>query len=747
MEFQRSPVLLKTLITLTFITVTSVYAYTQVPDSLQKTLDQLPDSMRTDVCLALSKELKLSDPQKAFVYGQQAVELATSAGDPLLTGQAYMAVAEIYLLWAEYDKSLTYLLPALDEFENAGSQSDIALCCNNIGMVYMAVGDYANAETYYNRALDLNKGLKNYAQTVNTLSNIGTNYVLQDSTEKGLSFYLVSLMIADSLKLIKEQVNLLNSIGNSYSRIGRHEDALEHYYKALNILENDPDDYSRSQTLVNIAGDFYITGKMQPSLTYAKDAFDLSGRIGDGVVMSRAGKLLSDIYLSQNDYRQAYHYYVTYKNIADTIISAERAQELIKIQARHDLDLKEREITSLKEENESKLKANRIQGVVIVAIACLLAILVTLIYFLVKLNRKYKELNVKLAQQGQELEILNDQKDKFFSFVAHNLKNPFNTIMGFAELMQRSTYIKDLHKVKQYSTLIYNLSSQVQKVLSNLLEWSRLQRRTFEFKPEPLELTSLIRDVIEMNNKEAARKDLRIEVTGNESVNTNADRTMITTVIQNLISNAVNFTPVSGRVSVDCRRKGNLAEVSVTDSGVGIAEEDIPRLFQYDIMKTRIGTGENKGAGLGLILCKEMMVRNNGDIFVRSKPGKGSEFIISLPAIEPENIQNNVKVYAASPEDVIEELLSCRPTLSADALADMQVTVVPKFREVSSVLSLDNIGDFAGAVFETGEKYSNAGLTGYGALLKDLLRSHQIDQIIKILPCFREFLDKVETKN
>ena len=101
---------------------------------------------------------------------------------------------------------------------------------------------------------------------------------------------------------------------------------------------------------------------------------------------------------------------------------------------------------------------------------------------------------MKLTTQGQELEVLNDQKDKFFSFVAHNLKNPFNTIMGFAELMQRVTDAKDPEKVRQYSTLIYNLSSQVQKVLSNLLEWSRLQRRTFEFKPETLELNSLIKD-------------------------------------------------------------------------------------------------------------------------------------------------------------------------------------------------------------------------------------------------------------
>ena len=204
-------------------------------------------------------------------------------------------------------------------------------------------------------------------------------------------------------------------------------------------------------------------------------------------------------------------------------------------------------------------------------ITLLVLVLATLLFMLNRMNNRYRMLNRKLAAQSNELETLNDVKDKFFSFVAHNLKNPFNTIMGFSELMQRAADTHDLEKARQYSGLIYDLSAQVQKVLSNLLEWSRLQRRTFEVKPEIVELTGLIKDVVEMNNKEAARKDINLSLSGESNVFVVADRTMITTVIQNLVTNAIHFTPPSGQISINCSVKDQYTEVSITDTGVGIS--------------------------------------------------------------------------------------------------------------------------------------------------------------------------------
>jgi signal transduction histidine kinase len=247
-------------------------------------------------------------------------------------------------------------------------------------------------------------------------------------------------------------------------------------------------------------------------------------------------------------------------------------------------------------------------------ITLLVIVLAIMLYQLNKMNNRQIALNKKLAAQSEELVALNDVKDKFFTFVAHNLRNPFNTIMGFSDLMKRAADTHDLEKARQYSGLIHDLSGQVQKVLSNLLEWSRLQRRTFEVKSETVELTGLIKDVVEMNNKEAARKDIDLRLSGESNVFVVADRTMITTVIQNLVTNAIHFTPPSGHISINCSVKDQCTEVSITDTGVGISPENLKKLFDFDFFQAKTGLTDQGGSGLGLVICHEMLLKNGGTI-------------------------------------------------------------------------------------------------------------------------------------
>ncbi|MBN2480862.1 MAG: tetratricopeptide repeat protein [Bacteroidales bacterium] len=730
----------------------SVKAFSQdnasVSDSLVRFMESMPDSSKTEILITLCDEMKYNHPEIAFEYGQQAIDLAKDLNHPHQIGKAYMAVAEIYILWSLYDSAMDYLLLSLDQFEITDNKQELAICCNNIGIVYMSAGEYQNAANYFNKARELNRELGNYSQIVNNLVNMGSNYIKQDSTEKGLSYYLVSLMIADSLNMEEAKINLLNEIGLGYHQLGRYEDALQNYYQALELLKNNPNAYTRATTLANIAASYHEGQNHPAALRYAQEALDLSKTNKFNRITWITTRMLSEIYAAQNNYRLAYDYLAEHKIISDTLMYVEKTEELLKIQARYDLDKKEQEIEMLRSENEQNRKSIQTRSIIIVAIASLLSILVTLIFILVRLNRKYRELNYRLTLQGKELEALNDQKDKFFSFVAHNLKNPFNTIMGFAELMQRCTDTKDAEKVRQYSNLIYNLSSQVQKVLSNLLEWSRLQRRTFEFKPETIELSSLIKDVMEMNNKEAARKDIHFELTGHENVYAFADRTMITTVMQNLISNAINFTLPSGKISISCRSRDNHAEVSVSDNGVGLEEEDIPKLFQFDILKTKIGTGENKGAGLGLILCKEMVERNGGAISVKSEIGKGSEFSFTLPiVVRSGDDQNENRETGHEVHRIMNTLLAEENLPSAEVIPDILSSVTPVFTEVSKVLSMDNLELFSETVTATGNKHGIESLIQYGSAVTRLIRMHQIDQIIKLLPRFKDYLEILETKS
>jgi len=717
-------------------------------DSLIRLLDQTRDTSRIDLLIKLSEVLNSSQSKQAFVYAREALNMSQELRDPLRTGNAYMAIADIYKVTAVYEKSLEYLFLSLRQFENMKDTAKIAECNDEIGVVYMMSNDFANADNYFQKAFNLNKKIRNFHQIALNYMNMGSNYLMIDSIEKGLSYYLVSLMIADSLQMEEEKITLMNNLGYGYSRLGQHEDALKHFYKVLELIGENPDEITRASAMVNIAQGYYNIKNYPASLKYAKDAYDLSKSNGLNQVYRDASKILSDIYAAQGNYRGSYRYLKEYKNIADTIMNVERSEQLAKIQTLYELDIKEQENSLLRQENLKAKRSLQTRTLVLFLIGTLVIVLAVLLYMLNKLNNKQLELNKKLSDQGRELQRLNDEKDRFFSFVAHNLKNPFNTIMGFAELMQRTAESTEPEKARQYSSLIYELSSQVQRVLGNLLEWSRLQRRSFECKPETIELTGLINDVLEMNNKEAARKDIHISITDQGSIYVSADRSMITTVLQNLLSNAINFTPPSGRISIESRLVNQQAEVSISDTGIGISKENLSRLFHFDFSQAKIVATDNGGAGLGLVICREMINKNGGTIFAESERGKGSRFTFRLPAIKRKETS---KVTSQRPvekvTDVAADLLATNGNISKETAAGILIDLVPQYDEVSRVLSIENLELFSKLVIDSGNKYGITALSNYGKSLANLTHAHQIDQIIRILPRFREYLDKLEGRH
>jgi signal transduction histidine kinase len=709
-------------------------------DSLVQKLGQADEHTRTDLLLQISAELQSSQPRQSFEYAREALTLAEETNDTYRYGLACRAIAGIYTVTAVYDKALEYLLMALSRFESLADTVELALCYNDLGVVYMSSDDFANAMKNYRKAVQLNRRAGNYSQIARNYLNMGSNYVKADSIEKGLSYYTVSLLIADSLGMNKEKLDLLNNIGFAYAKLGLNEDALKNFYKVLELTGEQPDDYTRSNAMVNIARGYYSMRNYPAALKYATDGYKLSKEKHFNYIYREASHILSDIYAAQGNYNLAFRYLTEYKNSSDTIMNAEKADQLARIQTLYELNIKDEENARLREENIQNKKRMQNRAFVIAFAVILVAALAILLYQVNKLNDRQLALNKKLTAQSHELEALNDLKDKFFSFVVHNLKNPFNTIMGFAELMQKATSGSDREKIRQYSGLIYDLSSQVQKVLSNLLEWSRLQRRSFECKPEVVELTGLIRDIIEMNNREAARKDIHIRIDEKGSMNVYADRTMIATVLQNLVSNAINFTPTSGKISIECRNDGKQAEVTITDTGVGMSEEHVNRLFRFDFAQAKVGSADSGGAGLGLVICHEILMKNNGTISVKSEQGKGSSFTFTLPVASQSEItmKPEEQVYT----DIAGDLLRSDLHLSEEAIADFNISIVPQFHEVSRVLSIDDLELFSKTLIDTGEKYDIVQLIHFGRSLSDLINAHQIDRIIHILPKFGEFIAK-----
>jgi len=242
-------------------------------------------------------------------------------------------------------------------------------------------------------------------------------------------------------------------------------------------------------------------------------------------------------------------------------------------------------------------------------------------------NARYYQ---RILKMNSSLEDLNHTKDKFFSIIAHDLKNPFFNILGFSELLMLNVGIYSHDKTKEYLKIINDSSNQAYELLENLLLWSRSQTGNIDFKPEKLNLKDIIVDTINLVRPQASAKGIIIESEISNDVYLSADRNMISTIMRNLLSNAIKFTPRNGRVSIDVKLLTIGVEIAVSDTGVGIPEKDIDRIFKVEEKISTAGTEKEKGTGLGLVLCREFIEKHGGKIWAESEVGKGSSFIFTL---------------------------------------------------------------------------------------------------------------------
>jgi signal transduction histidine kinase len=247
------------------------------------------------------------------------------------------------------------------------------------------------------------------------------------------------------------------------------------------------------------------------------------------------------------------------------------------------------------------------------------------------MSRVKTHLELKLAREA--LLELNATKDTFFSIIGHDLKDPLQFLLLAAELLHNDYDDMDEDKRKKYIERFYTSSQQISGLVENLLEWSRSQIGTLQINLVSLDLHALAAEAHNLLQERALEKDIIITSHIPPGTTALGDENMVRTIFRNLISNALKFTHAGGSVKVKAapNARGDYMEVSVTDTGVGMSEEDAAGLFHLNIKRTTRGTAKEKGSGLGLILCKEFLQKINGHIRVTSEEGKGSCFTFSLP--------------------------------------------------------------------------------------------------------------------
>lgn len=277
--------------------------------------------------------------------------------------------------------------------------------------------------------------------------------------------------------------------------------------------------------------------------------------------------------------------------------------------------------------NSVRHSTNFLQNILIVLmlLACILA---GYILFLAYKNNKFQEHIISLNQKVTKDSI---EKDKFFSIIGHDLMNPFNALLGFSEMLNDAVKKNQQEELSEYSSAVHQSAKRIYNLLQNLLVWSRMQNGKMKYSPRLVKIDELISDTMMILVPIARNKEIKLDWNIKGDITATLDTNMIGSVLQNLVTNAIKFTERGGNVNISAFVESGNLNVVVSDSGVGMEEGQLQKLFKLDKTASSRGTDDEVGTGLGLIISKEFVELHKGKIWAESTAGKGSEFCFSIP--------------------------------------------------------------------------------------------------------------------
>lgn len=237
----------------------------------------------------------------------------------------------------------------------------------------------------------------------------------------------------------------------------------------------------------------------------------------------------------------------------------------------------------------------------------------------------------ELSMVKEKLDLLNLQKDKVCSIIAHDLRSPFSGLLGISKALADNIESLTQEEIRDFAKALKDSIESTYKLLENLLEWSRLQRGILPFEPDYINLKEILEGIVYVQEVKAKEKGIALVNNVPDDLAVYADYNMLSTVLRNLVSNAIKFTPKGGKVEIASKDNGDFVEVSVKDTGIGIPEEMIPHLFKIGAKTSRSGTEGEPSSGFGLVLCKELIDKHLGKIWVESQVGKGTTFYFAIP--------------------------------------------------------------------------------------------------------------------
>lgn len=644
-------------------------SYSPYIDSLENQVKQnnLKDTIRLEILQALVREFININIEEAEKYSLQILEIIKNNDNPYWKANAYNTIGLFNWSKSYFTKALDYFLESAKINDSLNNQVGLLRNYGNIGLLNQTIKNYDKAIEYTTKALKLAEKLKMKREMALAYGNLGNIYQETKKFKESLANHTKALKITQEIKDQRGIIRNLSNIAVVHTSMGNMKEALKNYSEALELAIKEKDNRSivllegnLGVTYYKIAKDSNITKNhsdkikaLKLSENYLSRSIELAKKMNFIDALYDYYQGLSNTYVELGDYKNALKYKEFYQAVKDSLFNIENSKIINDLQSKFEKQLVEKENQLLKKENQVKEIA------IYASVIIILLVLIGL-YFLYrnskitkKLNQQLEKNNQKIKEANLELERLlevisiknieleetnnilaqtNATKDKLFSIISHDLRNPLQAIILNAELLQNFHHKMNQNEHNERYSQILNSSMNLNTLLEDLLLWSRTQMKRIEANPIDFDISSLINVVVSLHSEQARLKEISIENITPSNLFVYSDMSTINTIFRNLISNAIKFTHQGGFISIGCESvQEQYCEIYVKDTGVGIPKENLSKLFSITHNITTRGTNKELGTGLGLILVNELVQLNNGEIRVESELNKGTKFIIKLP--------------------------------------------------------------------------------------------------------------------
>ena len=641
------------------------------------------DSVSLSLQLAKGMEKRYNQADQAQTIFEQVLVQAKQKGIFYIQLEAYKQLAQLEILGARYGHAKELVAEALAVAEMANLPIKKAELGYLLATVFHTQGDFTKALERYLESLRVFEALNNPEGSLNTYIALADLYYKQNNFSRAIEFNLKALSLFEKQNDKFRQLNIYERVGALHARQNQYKKAVEYYKNAQRIYKELKNTPGEAAALINMAAILVSENKLEGALSYYQAAYELVSPLH--IVPLEVSSLIgmANIYVVLKDYEKANIAYrkciglakpaglkieleeayqglsEVYKSLKDPgtskafrSLSAELKDSLFNdsilkqtsdLQLLYETEKKQAQIELM--DKEQKLRSLDLQQTkqeknFFVALSVLMALLILLFIFFISqnriINKKLKQgmsdlglKNAEIELQRAQLDQLNQVKDRFFSIISHDLRNNLTTMKLYFDLVSSPNY-----KETSSSEMSKQVAASVQNtidLLENLLVWAAGQIKGVQVEPKKVNLNKLAEVNCQMLFSMAQQKRITLTNDTDEDACIMADENMVNLIIRNLLSNALKFTPEGGSISILSQEEAFFHQIIVIDNGVGMNPEQLETLFTAHANVSTQGTANEKGTGLGLMLCKEFVEKNGGKIWVESEEGKGSSFYFTFP--------------------------------------------------------------------------------------------------------------------